>query len=98
MVYKKKHYKDSVIQLYKDFRQQQQKQMAEDDKRLGEELFRNLDYITQETEREKKEKEYLNEDGEAEKTQLKMNIKQRQKPLLMYCGKKTKKKQKIKKR
>ena len=56
MVYKKKHYKDSVIQLYKDFRQQQQKQMAEDDKRLGEELFRNLDYITQETEREKKRK------------------------------------------
>ena len=98
MVYKKKHYKDSVIQLYKDFRQQQQKQRAEDDKRLREELFRNLDYITQETEREKKEKEYLNEDGEAEKTQLKMNIKQRQKPLLMYYGKKTKKKQKIKKR
>ena len=99
MVYKKKHYKDSVIQLYKDFRQQQQKQRAEDDKRLREELFRNLDYITQETEREKKEKECLNEDEEAEKTQLKINIKkQRQKPLLMYCGKKTKKKQKIKKR
>ena len=56
MVYKKKHYKDSVIQLYKDFRQQQQKQRAEDDKRLRKELFRNLDYITQETEREKKRK------------------------------------------
>ena len=57
MVYKKKkHDKDSVIQLYKDFQQQQQKQRAEDDKRLREELFRNLYYITQETEREKKGK------------------------------------------
>ena len=53
---KKKHDKDSVIQLYKDFQQQQQKQRAEDDKRLREELFRNLYYITQETEREKKGK------------------------------------------
>ena len=52
MVYKKKHDKDSVIQLYEDFRQQQQKQRAEDDKRLREQLLRDLDYITQKAERE----------------------------------------------
>ena len=35
--------KDSVTQLYKDFRQQQQKQRAEDDKRLREKLFREAE-------------------------------------------------------
>ena len=64
----KKHDKDSVIQSYKDFRRQQQKQGAEDDKRLKEELFRDLDYITTETEREKKEKEDVNVDGKADST------------------------------
>ena len=59
------------------FRQQQQKQRAEYDKRLKEELFRDLDYITQEAEREKSEEEDLKEDGEAGKTQFKMNIVER---------------------
>ena len=31
------------MQLYKDFRQQQQKQRAEDDKRLREKLFREAE-------------------------------------------------------
>ena len=35
---------------------QQQKQKAEDDRRLREEHFRDLNYITQETERKKKKK------------------------------------------
>ena len=34
----------------------------------------NLDYITQETERDKKEKKYLNESGETGKPQFKRNI------------------------
>ena len=61
----KMHGKDSVIELYKDFRQQQQKRRAEDDKRLREELFRDLDYIIQGTEREKKVKEDVNENRKA---------------------------------
>ena len=56
------------MHLYNDFRQQQQRKRAEDD------LCRNLDYITQEGEREKREEEDLKEDEEAGKTQFKMNI------------------------
>ena len=37
-------------------------------------LFRDLDYIKEEAEREKREEEYLKEDEEAGKTQFKMNI------------------------
>ena len=51
--FQKKHDKDSVMQLYKDFRQQQQRQKAEDDKRLREDLFRDLHHIIEEAERKK---------------------------------------------
>ena len=51
--FQKKHDKDSVMQLYKDFRQQQQRQKAEDDKRLREDLFRDLRHIIEEAERKK---------------------------------------------
>ena len=64
----------SMVDKKNMIKTQQQKQKAEDDKRLREEHFRDLNYITQETERKKKEKEDLNEDREAGKTQLKMNI------------------------
>ena len=63
-----------VVYKKKDFRQQQQRQRAEDDKRLREDFFRDLDYITEEAEREKSEEEDLKEDQEAGKTQFKMNI------------------------
>ena len=65
----------------------------------------DLDYIKQETERQKKEKKYVIEAWETEKTQFKMKIvkgkeeelKVETKASVMHCGKKTRKKHNIKK-
>ena len=46
----------SMVDKKNMIKTQQQKQKAEDDKRLREEHFRDLNYITQETERKKKKK------------------------------------------
>ena len=50
---KKKKDENSIIEMNKDFRQHQQKQKAENEKRLWKELSGDLDYIKQEADRKK---------------------------------------------